>query len=104
MTTKKNSTEHRLTKLEAEVKAICDNLDLFTQHTKDDISEIKTYVSNHLMHGLEKTNNDLKILLERKQGADAITGFLTKCVQISVSIGALIWTTAQIIMIWKGLK
>lgn len=97
------STEHRLTKLEEETKTIFVHLQELAKSTGDDIAEIKSYVSNHIMHSLEKTNADLKVLLERKQSYDAVKDFLHKCVQVSVSLAALIWTCAQIMMIWKNI-
>ena len=76
--------EHRLTKLEEGQTAMDGKLD-----------EIKKYVSNHLVHALEQTNADLKILLNRKQNYDAVRGFLGHLLQFSVSAASLVWITIQ---------
>jgi hypothetical protein len=79
------NVEHRLTKLEDAYKTMNGKLD-----------EIKNYVSNHIVHALEDTNKDLKILLDRKQEADAVKAFLNNSVKLSVSLASVTWVVMQI--------
>lgn len=80
------SVEHRLTKLEDGLKSVDGKID-----------EIKTYVSNHLVHALEQTNADLKTLLDRKQTNDAVRNFLNNLVKASLSLATIVWVILQVV-------
>lgn len=89
--------EHRLTKVETQHKALVEQLHTFMGDIKSEIEEVKRYVSNDLVHALDATNKDLKILLDRKQGSDAVKIFLTNFLKLSASIAGLTWATMQIL-------
>lgn len=80
------NVEHRLTKLEEQYTAIDGKID-----------EIKTYVSNHLVHKIDATKADLETLLDRKQAHDAVKNFLNNALKLSMSLATITWVILQVV-------
>jgi len=83
-----NTIEHRLTRVEDTTKSLFDEIKL-----------LKT----ELTSALEKTNSDLKILLDRKQEHEAVKSFLTSALKLSAaifgfvgSIATFMWAATQV--------
>lgn len=84
------SVEHRLTRLE-------DNVYQFSE----DMREIKDEIKNKISGAIDKTNADLKLLLDRKQGHDAVKTFVIRMLQLSVSLASFTWVIIQILKVVK---
>lgn len=84
------SVEHRLTRLE-------DNVYQFGE----DMKEIKDEIKGKISGAIDKTNDDLKILLDRKKGHDAVKVFVIRTTQLSISLASFTWVIIQILKVVK---
>lgn len=84
------AVEHRLTRLEDGMREF-----------REDIAEIKEQIKTTLTSAIKTTNDDLKILLDRKKSYDAVKVFVIRVTQFSISLASITWVVIQILRVAK---
>ena len=67
------------------------------EEMKQDITEIKLQVTNHLPHQIAAVQDSVNNIAKKHESYDAIFRFISACFKAASAVAVVVWTAIQVI-------